>query len=170
MIRITLVVAAVALAATSARAQDIKVPKSVLEAVWPDECTIELKDADTDNELQPLDGKLKLLEVYCWRAAYQAGSIFFAVDPAAPDKARLLRFAYWSTLKKRMDTMVSLASPDFDPNTKTLSMAYKGRGIGDCGQTGTWKWDGQDFRLTGFWSKPNCDGKPFDGEGKRWRV
>src|SRR5262249_13910341 len=112
----------------------------------------------------------KLVEVYCWRAAYQAGSIFFVVDPAAPDKARVLRFQYWSTEKKKMDSVYSLASPDYNPETKLLSMAYKGRGIGDCGQAATWKWDGAEFRLIGFWSKPKCDGKPFDADDKKWQV
>ena len=51
-----------------------------------------MKKVDDEQEAQPLSGKLKLVEIHCWRAAYQAGSIFFVVDAAAPDQAQLVRF------------------------------------------------------------------------------
>ena len=68
------------------RADDpIKIPFSVVEAGFKKaECTNDdLKDEER-TEIEDLGGGLKLVEVYCWRAAYQAGSIFFAVDPKAP--------------------------------------------------------------------------------------
>lgn len=170
MIRAALAIAAVLTAAGFARADTVKIPRSVIEAGFKQaECSIDPKEIEDEQDAQPLGGTLTLVEVYCWRAAYQAGSIFFAVDPATPDLARLLRFPIWSTNKKRLDWSYSLSNADYNPETKQLGMAHKGRGVGDCGATGTWKWDGKDFRLTGYWSKAACDGKPFD-EGKRWRV
>ena len=92
------------------------------------------------------------------------------VDPDAPDKAQLVRFPIWSVAKKRLDWSYSLSNPDYDPATKKLGMGHKGRGMGDCGVTGQWKWTGKDFRLIGYWSKPNCDGNPFDDDDRKWRV
>jgi hypothetical protein len=45
----------------------------------------------------------------------------------------------------------------------------KGRGAGDCGTIGEWKWTGSDFKLARYWSKPDCDGEPFDDDAK-WQV
>ncbi len=134
------------------------------------ECTVDPKEIDDELDALALSGTLKLVEVYCWRAAYQAGSIFFAVDPKAPDKARLLRFPIWSTSKKQLDRSYSLTSPEYDAKSRKLGMGHKGRGAGDCGEVGTWRWSGKDLRLTGYWSKPDCDGEPFDADGRRWRV
>jgi hypothetical protein len=159
---------AAVLLASQARAADVKIPLNVIDAGWKTaKCEVELKDEEREG--LELGGGVALVEVYCWRAAYQAGSIFFAVDPKAPDKARLLKFQTWAGKSKPLTTTYSLTSPDYNPKTRTLAMAHKGRGMGDCGETGEWKWRGKDFVLAGFWSKPNCDGKPFE-EGKRWRV
>ena len=170
MMRTGLAIVALLSVVDLACADTVKIPKDVIEAGWKKaECTVDLKEVDDEQEALALSGKLKLVEVYCWRAAYQAGSIFFAVDPDAPDKAQLIRFPIWSAEKKRMAWSYSLTSPEYDPKTKTLGMGHKGRGMGDCGVTGSWKWTGKDFRLTGFWSKPKCDGEPFD-DNRRWRV
>jgi hypothetical protein len=170
MIRVLLASTVLIAAAALARADTVKIPKDVLEAGWKKaECTVDLKEAGDEQEGLALSGRLQLVEVYCWRAAYQAGSIFFVVDPEAPAKAQLVRFPIWSTEKRRLDWSYALSNPDYDPETKKLGMGHKGRGMGDCGVVGSWKWTGKEFQLTGYWSKPNCDGKPFD-EDRRWQV
>jgi hypothetical protein len=167
---IAIAIVALALGLTAARADTVKIPKSVIEAGWKKaECTVDLKEVDDEQEAQPLGGKLKLVEVYCWRAAYQAGSIFFVVDPAAPEKAQLARFRTWETARKTLGWTYSLTSPDYDAASHKLSMAHKGRGVGDCGETGRWTWTGMEFRLTSYSSKPKCDGEPFDDD-KKWQV
>jgi hypothetical protein len=45
----------------------------------------------------------------------------------------------------------------------------KGRGPGDCGSAGEWAWTGREFKMTGYWDKPNCDGEEFDRD-ERYRV
>ena len=170
MIRSLLAGVALTAAAGNALADTVKIPKDVLEAGWKKaECSVDLKEAGDEQEAQSLTGKLKLVEIYCWRAAYQAGSIYFVVDPDAPDKAQLVRFPIWSISKKRLDWSYALSNPDYDPETRKLGMGHKGRGMGDCGVSGSWKWTGREFRLIGYWSKPNCDGKPFD-DSRRWQV
>jgi hypothetical protein len=167
VIRIAFAVLAVLSICLSARADGIKVPFKLVEAAFKTaECTNELKDEELEN-VEDLGGGLKLVEVYCWRAAYQAGSIFLVANPAQPEKARLLRFQWWSN--KRLISVYSLTEPDFDPATKTLKSFHKGRGVGDCGSIGEWTWGNGNFNLKRFWHKEPCDGQPFDDE-KRWLV
>src|SRR5262245_46467087 len=114
MIRIALGIA-MAFSSQYAFATDpIKIPFDTVQAAFKKaECSIELQDEER-TEVEELGGGLKLVEIYCWRAAYQAGSIFLAVDPKAPDKARLLRFHEWSSQKKRLSVVHALSNPSFD--------------------------------------------------------
>ena len=151
MIRVAFaILAAIALAGTARAADPIKIPFSVVQSAFKKaECTIELQDEER-TEVEELGGGLKLVEIYCWRAAYQAGSIFLAVNPRAPAKARLLRFHEWSSEKNRLITAYALSNPSFDATIKRMHMGHKGRGMGDCGVAGQWKWTGRDFMLTRF--------------------
>src|SRR5688572_13981802 len=151
MLRLALVLAAMCCTGL-AHADSVKIPMSVLEAGWKQaKCDVELKDEDREGE--SLGGGLLIVEIYCWRAAYQAGSIFFAVDPKSSDKARLLEFQEWGG--KRLIKGYSLTSPDYDEKRRVMASFHKGRGVGDCGSLGEWKWSGKAFRLTGYWRKPN---------------
>src|SRR5215472_424146 len=46
----------------------------------------------------------------------------------------------------------------FDVATQTLSTFNKARGLGDCGSTSEWLWDGQAFRLLLSKAMPECHG------------
>ena len=152
--------------AGGALADPIKIPINVLEAGWKQaKCDVELKDEEREGD--SLGGGLLIVEVYCWRAAYQAGSIFFAVDPKAPEKARLLRFP--ALERKKMVQGYSITSADYGPKDRTMGSFHKGRGVGDCGTATYWKWNGKDFKLTKQFRKADCDGNPFD-EARRWQV
>jgi hypothetical protein len=154
--------------ASAARAADpVNIPFDVVKTAFETaDCTTELKDEPREN-VEELGGGFKLVEVYCWRAAYQAGSMFLVLEPARPEKARLMRFQWWSN--KKLISLYSVTEPDFDPRTKMLKSFHKGRGVGDCGSIGEWKWNKGNFDLTRFWHKEPCDGQPFDDE-KRWLV
>src|SRR5262249_39829378 len=71
-------------AGVSAWAAPAPLPRPVITAVMKKaDCSLPLKDALEGINVSELDGKLKLVEVPCWRAAYQEGSITFVLDPAA---------------------------------------------------------------------------------------
>ncbi len=53
-------------------------------------------------------------------------------------------------------------NPVFDPKTMTLSTFSKGRGIGDCGASEEWIWDGKAFRLALLKIMPHCKGILLD--------
>ena len=111
-------------AVTTTRAEPVPVAHKAIEAGWKQaECSVELKD-EKERDGEDLGGGLKLVEVYCWRAAYQAGSILFAVDPKKPDEARLLRFQTWNG--KRFEPALSLTDPSYDPKRRSSAAPTRG--------------------------------------------
>ena len=154
----------VLLFAQSALAQQkVQLPKGLVEDAFKKaECELDLDEAIKDLETSgELSGGLHVVEVYCWRAAYNFGSILFALDPAAPEKARLLSFRTLGA-KNNLISTFQLSSPGYNEKTKTLSSSHKGRGVGDCGTSGEWRWNGKDFELKRYWNKDKCDGQVFD--------
>jgi len=149
----------------SAQAQTIKLPEPLLKQAFEKaECDIEFDEVNKELEfIGQLSGRLKLLEVYCWRAAYNFGNIFFAVDPANPGSARLLEFQTPGEAGDLVRTN-QLSNPAYDEKKKVISSFHKGRGIGDCGTAGNWRWNGKEFVLTRFWHKNECDNEPFFDE------
>ncbi|MCW5680844.1 MAG: DUF1176 domain-containing protein [Xanthobacteraceae bacterium] len=150
-------------------AQNITLPSDVVASARKQaECEVN----DEEKDIEPagaLGSGLVLVEVPCWRAAYNFGSILFAVDPKDLSKARLLRFRTLGAKRKLIDTY-QLSSPGYDEKQKILNSFHKGRGLGDCGTSGEWRWDGKDFVLTRYWHKEDCDGQSFDGDEARYQV
>lgn len=150
----------------AATAQDATLPRAAIEDGFKKaECTVDLEAAAKDPQSFDLGAGKTLFLVSCWRAAYQSGSIALVAERAGPP--RLLTFQSWNG--KRLVPIASLTEADFDPTKKTLGSYHKGRGIGDCGSIGEWKWTGSEFKLAKYFSKEKCDGRPFDG-GRRWQV
>jgi hypothetical protein len=58
----------------------------------------------------------------------------------------------------------------FDEATQTLSTFNKGRGIGDCGSSSEWAWDGKAFQLILSKAMPDCHGVPEDEWPTVWRA
>ncbi len=53
-----------------------------------------------------------------------------------------------------------LVNADWDPKTRTLSSFAKGRGLGDCGTSAEFAWDGARFRLIEQHEMGECRGSP----------
>jgi hypothetical protein len=58
----------------------------------------------------------------------------------------------------------------FDETTQTLSTFNKGRGIGDCGSSSEWVWDGKAFQLILSKAMPECHGVREDEWPTVWRA
>jgi hypothetical protein len=161
--RFILILLAACLAQSVSAQEKVQLPKALVEDAFKKaECEVELDEAIRDLESAgELSGGLKLVEVACWRAAYNFGSILFALDSAAPEKARLLEFRTLGEKNKLISTH-QLSSPGYNEKTKILSSFHKGRGVGDCGSSGEWRWTGKDFELKRYWNKDKCDGQPFE--------
>ena len=57
---------------------------------------------------------------------------------------------------------VITVNPTFDPKTMTISSFSKGRGIGDCGTSEDWVFDGKTFRLALLKLMGQCRGIPTE--------
>jgi len=57
-----------------------------------------------------------------------------------------------------------VVNPSFNEKTNILTAFYKGRGLGDCGASGRWKWAKWDFKLLEFRSKEDCNIEGNPGE------
>lgn len=108
-----------------------------------------MKDCDEDIatlEIAPISARLSpdltLWAPLCTRGAYNMIYSFTVVD--AKGAARPLPIRYADT----PEATTELMNVDYDPATRTLSNFEKGRGLGDCGATNAWVWDGKAFVAT----------------------
>jgi hypothetical protein len=49
---------------------------------------------------------------------------------------------------------------DYDPQTGILQYRIKARGVGDCGEAGSWRFDGERFRVQSYQLMSRCAGSP----------
>jgi hypothetical protein len=145
------------------------VPRPIIAAALKKaHCTLPASEAEIVGS-ERLSPRLEVVEVTCWRAAYNAGSILFAVPESRPQDAQLLTVERWED--GRIRRSYSVSSPGFDAKTRTLSSTHKGRGAGDCGTIQEMKWTGWHFRLLNAWSKDRCDGEMFEWDSRdKWQV
>lgn len=114
-----------------------------------------------------------LISVVCWTAAYNQGEVFLLVNSKNTAQVSLLSFDVWDGIKKKIVKEYSLTAPSYNSKTKTIDSYHKGRGLGDCGASGLWKWNGSNFKLQKYWDKEDCDGKDFlqnEKAMKKWQV
>lgn len=68
------------------------------------------------------------------------------------------KFDYATTGFSNESSIPVLVNADWDAATQTLSSYSKGRGIGDCGSSESYVWDGAGFRLTAASFMGECRG------------
>jgi len=52
-----------------------------------------------------------------------------------------------------------LTNAFINPETGYLAHFHKGRGLGDCGATGSWKWTGYLFSMVDYYVEEECNGR-----------
>ena len=121
------------------------------------------------SEFHRLDAAHSLAIIGCTVGAYQGTSLILVGDergrwaPAPiewPARAVGDPNDPWS--------VASVMSPDFDPKTRALASWSKGRGLGDCGYSASWMWDGKAFRLASFGEMNQCRGS--QAWPSRWQT
>ena len=104
----------------------LALPGPVLEAgLKKAHCTLPPQEAAVIGT-ERLSPRLEIVEVACWRAAHNAGSILFAVPENRPHNAQLIAVDRWENGRVRAGYSVS--SPGYDAKTRTLSSSHKARG------------------------------------------
>lgn len=109
-----------------------------------------------DWEIHPLTEGHILYMVPCFSGAYNFSYQLYVGRAGSDDFERLLFVDYidrfgWIGADQ-------LVGAFFNPESLTLSSYYKGRGLGDCGTSGVWRWDEYGFRMVEFAAKSECDG------------
>ena len=91
----------------------------------------------------------------CDMAAYNEISVFFLGDEHG-GHIQPLKLPDFTGATLAPNGAIELVNAGFDPKTQTLSAFDKGRGIGDCGSTASWVWDGKAFQLLGETLMSDC--------------
>jgi len=117
----------------------------------PEEDVTTPHDQDLAVLLSP-DEALVLLE--CFRGPYQSASLAFRGAPDKPSQAERLPLP----LPLEAKPMDIYFSADYDPATHIFSMKANGRGLGDCGRSASWVFDGRRFQLVAYAKQGRCGG------------
>ncbi|WP_142805887.1 DUF1176 domain-containing protein [Stenotrophomonas maltophilia] len=129
--------------------------RAALRATLKDDSCEGLLETDADVplsnsplQIQRLDAQHVLVNVQCWRAAYNTGDGYWVARPEAPYQPQ------WVT------------SDAIDYDDGQIIAAQKGRGLGDCISQNTWTWDGTRFIATSEVAAGLCRGVP----GGTWEL
>ncbi|NYZ61736.1 DUF1176 domain-containing protein [Luteimonas deserti] len=130
-------------------------------------------DIRRNDDAQALDRAHVLVFVACHMGAYQGSSLVFRVArdgsrserivPPSPPGAGIVEVggaAHFGLL----------TSAAYVPATGTLSHLAKGRGLGDCGEAATWRYDGQAFQLASYSALRRCGGAAPGDWPSLWRT
>ncbi|WP_189644793.1 DUF1176 domain-containing protein [Luteimonas gilva] len=122
------------------------------------------EECDTSNpDLSPdsayaLSGDEALVLLNCFNGAYQSASLGFRIDRAGRGPARRLVLQAPIRTGDNDGRIDYFTNADYDPASATLSHAAKGRGLGDCGEAASWRFDGREFRLASYAYLGRCSG------------
>ena len=120
-------------------------------------CTIDEVGGPDEQDVQPL-GPDKLVLLACGSGAYNISYVPIVVPAkGGVAAARAARFdtheSWWEGEGKPI-----LINAGFDPASATLVSFSKARGLGDCGSTRSYVWDGARFRLVEQADMDECRG------------
>jgi len=164
--------------------ENAKANEAFLQAIWrklkkdKDDSCVNADPDDSqskaaDGEVDALDANHTLVTINCsGGGAYNMDSEFFVVAGADVARARLVSFPTLAEegSKKPPEPATSLVNAGYDAKEGTIGYFAKGRGIGDCGDSGTYAWNGKAFVLVGTSSMGQCKGVGSDDWPVYWRA
>lgn len=130
----------------------VKAMRAELNRREPDSCE-ELSDG-SDGAF-PLDDTTRLVVVACSRGAYNVSSQFWLVPGRDVARAKPAEF-------EGNKPGNELVNADFDPKSGRVMFYAKGRGIGDCGASGSYGWNGTRFAVLQLSGMDTCRLIPGD--------
>ncbi|MEL4015173.1 DUF1176 domain-containing protein [Dryocola clanedunensis] len=104
-----------------------------------------------------LSDEKALMLISCEAGAYNVVDLAWIVSRQKPFVARQIHLRL-PFIPDTGDTDLELMNAGYDDSNKELTTLSKGRGLGDCGITSRWRFDGQRFRLVRYAEEPTCDG------------
>lgn len=98
-----------------------------------------------------------LMLISCEAGAYNVVDLAWIVSRQKPFVARQIHLKLpFTPASENLD--LELMNAGYDDANKELTTLSKGRGMGDCGISSRWRFDGQRFRLVRYAEEPSCDG------------
>lgn len=117
----------------------VKAMRAELNRREPDSCE---DMPDGSDGAFALDDTTRLIVVACSRGAYNVASQFWLVPGRDVAKAKPAEFE-----GNRGREGNELVNADYDPKSGRVMFYAKGRGIGDCGTSGSYGWNGTRFAV-----------------------
>ena len=105
-------------------------------------------------ETHALGGGKTLALIPCGSGAYNFSTVPFIVERGKAVVARFDQVPGWT----QAEGIATLVNAGWEPAKAELSSYVKGRGIGDCGSSETYVWDGAMFRLVEARAMGECRG------------
>ena len=105
-------------------------------------------------------GAQSLVLLNCGAGAYNFSSGIYVGQRSVDGKWKFepAKFDYGATGFSTDSKIPILVNADWDAATQSISSYSKGRGLGDCGSSESWVWDGSMFRLTDATVMGECRG------------
>jgi hypothetical protein len=106
---------------------------------------------------------LLMVGIRCWRGAYNFSRAYYLVDEGPRPNVRPASFPRPAAPSPGQDRDTAeadnvLVNAEYSAGTGGIDHYSKGRGIGDCGELGSWVWDGRAFQPTRLVLMPACRG------------
>ena len=118
------------------------------------------EDAPRAATAAALGGGVRLVLIECQGGAYNFSYLAFLERSGEWTPARFDAPVGWSE-DGESDAPPSLVNAWWDAESSTLGEYAKGRGVGDCGTSQSFVWDGAMFRLVEKNEMPVCRGSPY---------
>jgi hypothetical protein len=153
----------------AASAEAIATARLLFADAWKrSECNQLMDTALNNARYHELGGGYALGMVLCWLGPNSETQMLFLVAPKTSGRPHLLRFEEWRG--EKFEHADVLPMPTFNSDTRTIVSYRRYSGSGVCGAAGEWTWTGSEFKMTGYWDKPDCkDESEFD-RSDRFRI
>lgn len=125
-----------------------------LEIIDPKACTTDDGSPRDADQAWPLAGGYTLIGIPCGSGAYNVSTGYWMITGDAMTSAHRVIFG--------RDNDNTLINSGYAPNAGEMTYFAKGRGVGDCGSSGSYAWTGSDFVLSSLRSMDACRQLPPD--------
>ncbi len=127
--------------------------------IGPDSATCDYASSKVAPRSYRLDAahSLVLIDHPCGNGAYNYFTSVYVLDESGPPRPAQFDLAPGMG-ESSGDGTGDLTNGDWDAKTRSLSSYEKGRGLGDCGSSESFVWDGRRFRLTEQSAMGECRG------------
>ncbi len=131
-----------------------------IKLIGPDAATCDYATGKVSPRSYRLDAghSVVLIDNPCGNGAYNYFTSVYVLDESGPPREALFDLAPGMGEGDAGPGSADLTNGDWDPKSRQMSSFEKGRGIGDCGTTEAYAWDGSHFRLVEQTEMGECRG------------